>query len=310
MRFEQLRVFLAVLDTGSLASAGRLLHMSQPSVTASLNTLEQDLGQRLLDRAPGQRRPIAATEAGAIFADYARKALADYRSMLSAITFQGDRKPSPLRLGVTATPGSSLIPVLVDRFRKAHPAVPVQIRTYRGFDLVRLLQEGDADIAVTGTDPQADSVILERFFYDPLVLIAPVSMGLTGPLSLRKLKQLPLIIRDPAGNLMQRLVRGLKRAGLSLDQMNVVMQVSGNNDVLSSVAFGAGVGFVCRSLLAATKDNHDIAVLPVSRLKVERYVYMLRHKSSPFSGSLRLFWEYALGTEWRENVFSYNTMMI
>ncbi|MBP3836387.1 MAG: LysR family transcriptional regulator, partial [Pyramidobacter sp.] len=67
MRLEQFNLFLTVLNSGSFAAAGRLLHMSQPSITAALNSLEEEVGARLLERSPGQRRPVTATEAGVIF---------------------------------------------------------------------------------------------------------------------------------------------------------------------------------------------------------------------------------------------------
>lgn len=310
MRFEQLHLFATILSCGSFAAAARLLHLSQPSITTSLSALEAEVGQRLLERTPGQRRPVRPTAAGEIFAGFARKALTDYRGMLSAVTLSSDAPQAPVRIGVTPTPGSSLLPVLTNKFREENPALTIQVKTFRGTELARRLKEGEFDLGVTGTRPQDDGIVFERFFYDPLVLIAPVRMGLTGPITLRELKRLPLVVRDASGNLMRLLIQALNRVGLSLERMNVVMQVSGNNDVLSSVTLGAGVGFVARSLLAANRENHDIMIVPVRRLQVTRYVYMLRRESSSFTGGMRLFWEYAMGTEWREHVFSYNTMML
>ena len=71
-------------------------------------------------------------------------------------------------------------------------------------------------------------MIFDRFFYDPLELIAPLAMKLPPAISLRELKKLPLIMRDPTGNLMSRVVHALRRAGVTLDQMNVAMQVAGS----------------------------------------------------------------------------------
>jgi DNA-binding transcriptional LysR family regulator len=169
---------------------------------------------------------------------------------------------------------------------------------------------GEFDIAVTGTRPVRAGVIFDRFFYDPIVLIAPVSMRLPAAITLRELKKLPLIARNPSEHLMQLVVQALRRVGLTLEQMNVVMQVSGNSDVLSSVALGAGVGFVARSLLAATRQNPEIVSVQVRRLQVDRYIYQIRRENAPFIGGLRLFWQYALSPEWRTGVFSFNTMRL
>jgi len=310
MRLEQLNLFLTTLNSGSFAAAGRLLHMSQPSITAALNSLEEEVGTRLIERSPGQRKPVMATEAGMIFADYARKALADYRAMLSTVTLSTGTMQMPVRIGVTSTPSSTVLPVLTNKFREENPSASVHVRTYSGAELMGRLMRGEFEIAVTGTRPVQTGVIFDRFFYDPLVLIAPVSMKLPEAITLRELKKLPLIMRDPSGHLMRLLIQGLHRVGLSLEQMNVVMQVSGNNDVLTSVALGAGVGFVARSLMAATRQSPDITVIPVRRLQVDRYIYQIRRENAPYIGTLRLFWEYALSPEWREGVFSFNTMRL
>jgi len=310
MRLEQFHLFLTVLNSGSLAAAGRLLHMSQPSVTAALNSLEDEVGVRLLERSPGQRKPVTATENGVIFAEYARKSLADYRAMLRAIAMSSGAPPAPVRIGATSTPSSSVLPVLANKFRDDNPAITVQMRTYPGKELLGRLMRGEFDIAVTGTRPERDGVIFDRFFYDPIVLIAPAAMKLPPAISLRDLKRLPLIARDPSENLMRRVVQGLKRVGLTLEQMNVVMQVAGNNDVLSSVSLGAGVGFVTRSLLAADLTGRDVECVAVRRLQIDRYLYQIRRENAPFIGGLRLFWEYALSPEWREGVFSFNTMRV
>ncbi len=310
MRLEQLHLFLTVLSSGSFAAAGRLLHMSQPSVTAALNALEEETGARLIERSPGQRTPVTATEAGVIFADYARKSLADYRKMLSAVTNMSDETPTLVRIGVTSTPSSTVMPVLANRFREENPLVPLHVKTYKGAVMMGSLLRGEFDVAVTGTRPTDADVIFDRFFYDPLVLIAPVALRLPPVISLRELKRLPLIVRDPSEHLMSLVVQGLRRAGVALEQMNVVMQVSGNNDVLSSVALGAGVGFVARSLVASALKNPGIAVVQVRRLQIDRYVYQIRRENAPFVGGLRLFWHFALSPHWREGIFTFNTMRL
>ena len=310
MRLELLNVFLSVLESSSLAAAARLLHMAQPSVSMALASLEEELGQPLLVRSPGQRKPVTPTAAGQIFAKYARKALADYRIMNAALLAAADSPPGPVRIGATSSPGASVLPVLVNKFRMENEVVPVQVNTFRGSEIFRRLKEKHYDIAITGTHPQEEGLVFDRFFYDPLVLICPASFGITGPITLRELRALPLIIRDSSGNLMQLLIQALKRAGLNISDMNVVMQVYGNNDVLSAVALGSGAGFIARSLLVANRENKEIVEVPVKRFQVERYIYIVRRKSEPFIGGLRLFWEFAMGTSWRENVFSYNTLSL
>ena len=311
MRLELLSIFLNVLDSGSLAAAARLTHMSQPSVSAALSVLESEVGQALLMRTPGQRKPIRPTPAGEVFAQYAQKALTDYQAMRAALMTASGEVPGPVRIGVTPSPGSAVLPVLAQRFREVSPSIQLQVRTFSGAEIFRRLKLREYDLAITGTHPQEDGLAFDRFFYDPVVLICPGSFGIHGPISLRRLRTLPLVVRHrSSGNLMRLLSQALERAGVSFDSLNVVMQVSGNNDVLSSVALGAGAGFIARSLLAAGGGNAGVEEVPVKRLRVDRYLYLVRRENAPFTGGLRLFWEFALSMGWRENIFAYNTLLL
>ncbi|MBX9700331.1 MAG: LysR family transcriptional regulator, partial [Acetobacteraceae bacterium] len=80
-RLDELRLLLAILDGGSLAAAGRRMHLSPPAVTRSLAALEERLGLRLIERST---RRLAATEAGRRLADQARRLLADYAEAMEA----------------------------------------------------------------------------------------------------------------------------------------------------------------------------------------------------------------------------------
>lgn len=74
-RLETLRLFVSIVDTGSLAAAGRRHGQAPPSVTRALAGLEERLGVRLLERSTRRSR---ATEAGQRLAEQARRLLADY----------------------------------------------------------------------------------------------------------------------------------------------------------------------------------------------------------------------------------------
>lgn len=80
-RLDELQVFLAILDAGSMAAAARKLRRSPPAVTRLLGTLEQRLGARLIERST---RSLTATDAGLRFAQQARRVLADYETALAS----------------------------------------------------------------------------------------------------------------------------------------------------------------------------------------------------------------------------------
>ena len=306
MRFELFNIFLNLIDNGSISTTARLMHMTQPSVSAVLASLEKELGQTLIIRSPGQRRPLQPTSAGLIFAKYAQKALNDYQNMCADLIASSGELKKPLRIGVTSSPGSSVLPILSQRFREANKLIQVQIHNFSGTEIFKHLKHNECDIAITGTNPKGKGLIFDRFLYDPLVLICPTSFGIRNSITIKELKSLPLIIRNPSGNLTKLLLQALKSVGVNLEDLNIIMEVYGNNDVLSAVSLGAGAGFIARSLLMVNQENKGITAVPIKRLHVDRYLHLVRCKSTHFTGELRLFWDFALNPGWKEDIFSYD----
>ena len=97
-RLDELAVFAAILDTGSLAGAARRLRRSAPAVTRALAALEERAGARLIERTT---RQLAPTEAGRRLVARAKQLLADYGEAIGAMN-EGQNAPLRGLLRVTA----------------------------------------------------------------------------------------------------------------------------------------------------------------------------------------------------------------
>lgn len=153
-RLDELSVFLAILDAGGLAEAGRRLRRSAPAVTRSLAALEDRLGVRLLERTT---RRLAPTDAGLRLAEQARRLLADYDE---AVRTADAEAPVRGRLRITAPVvfGRRHVTPLVIAFLRAYPDVTVDAQfSDRNLDLI---DEG-IDVAAR-IGPLADSSLTAR----------------------------------------------------------------------------------------------------------------------------------------------------
>lgn len=307
MNLQWARIFLAVLDSGSFAAAARRLHMSQPAVSMAVTAMEEQVGQTLLVRSPGQRSPIQPTRAGSVFREYCRRFLALRDEM--QVELLRDKHFSSFLVASTPTPGSVVMPHLTSSFREAFPQLKFSMRAFSGNEIVQRLRSGEFDIAITGDPSPAKDIISTRFFHDPMELIVPKHMKLDEVITPRHLQKLPLIVRNQKCYSMSVISQGLEDLGYPLSEMNILMQVYGNSDVLQAVAMGSGVGFVTRSLMASMPQYSDkVKIVSVKRLQLDRHLHLLRLKDRPYTDGMELFWNYALGTRWREGKFSYNTM--
>jgi len=154
-RLDELAVLVAVLDTGSLAAAGRSLRRSAPAMTRTIAALEQRVGARLIERTT---RRLSATVAGRALAGEARAILDAYAGAMRAPMDAALR--GTLRVTAPVVFGRRHVTPCVLAFQAAHPDMQVELLLAdRNLDFV---DEG-LDVAVR-IGPLADSGLLARRF--------------------------------------------------------------------------------------------------------------------------------------------------
>jgi DNA-binding transcriptional LysR family regulator len=174
-RLDELTIFAAIVETGSLAAAARKLRRSPPAVTRILAALEARVATRLVERTT---RRLSLTEAGRRLAPQAAAVLAAYDEATQDIA--ADQSPAGL-LRVTAPMvfGSRHVTPLVTAFQTAHPLLRVElVLADRNLDLV---DEG-LDIAVRIGRLADSSLIARRVGQVARVLVAsPDYIAVHGP---------------------------------------------------------------------------------------------------------------------------------
>ena len=154
-RLDELAVFVAILETGSLAAAGRRLRRSPPAVSRILAGLESRLSARLFERTT---RRLAPTDAGRRLGDRARRLLAEYAAVVQDA---GDADQPPhgvLRVTAPAVFGRRHVTPVVTSFLAAWPDMQVELLLAdRNLDLI---EEG-LDVAVR-IGQLADSGLVAR----------------------------------------------------------------------------------------------------------------------------------------------------
>jgi DNA-binding transcriptional LysR family regulator len=152
-RLDELAVFVAIVEAGSLVNASRRLRRSPPAVTRALSALEDRIGLRLVERTT---RRLAPTEAGSALADRARSLLANYDETMLGVSRAPVR--GVLRITAPVQFGRRHVAPIVSAFLNEHPEVRVELTLNdRNLDLI---EEG-LDLAVR-IGPLADSSLVVR----------------------------------------------------------------------------------------------------------------------------------------------------
>ena len=191
MTIRNIQIFLTVCREGcSITDAAKKLYISQPSVSAAIRTLENELGTPLFERLS---KRLYLTESGKTFLTYAQRILLLYDELNSS--FAEGNENEPLRIGASITIGSTILPDLAKRFSKAYPDSRLKVQIRRSRVLQEMIKANELDMALVETPIEDPLLPVEKFFESSLEVIAPADYP-EASLSLEKLTSLPLILRE------------------------------------------------------------------------------------------------------------------
>ena len=178
---EKLRLFLVIIEEGSLRRAAERLRISQSAITRQIQLLEHDLGGRILERASSGVRP---TSGGLALARKARGVLADYDSVMAEARRLVRGESDQLRIGYVAMAVQEyLAPALAD-LRRTYPKVKIKMLDQTPGEIITALRGGEIDLALTigGAD------LLSRDFYIQKLVSVPglVALPAEHPMASRK----------------------------------------------------------------------------------------------------------------------------
>lgn len=172
-RLDEMAIFVAVLQYGSLAEAARKLHRSPPAITRAIASLEHRFGARLVERTT---RSLAPTEAGARLAEKARNLLSQYQD---AVEDTAETQLSGLlRITAPVQFGRKHIAPLVMEFLAQHPDMQIEMMLNdRNLDLI---DEG-LDLAVRIGHQEDSGKVARKVAEVTRVLVAsPAYLALHG----------------------------------------------------------------------------------------------------------------------------------
>jgi DNA-binding transcriptional LysR family regulator len=159
MEIRELRAFIAVMEEGTFSAAARRLHISQPSLSASMQSLERQLGGKLFLRHPSGTEP---TEIGEALLSEARALVARHDRIVSTLAVPSASPGTTLRVGVPLELPPDLLPAAMARLSAIHPELTLQLQHARSTTQVTALKAGELDAALVRdrpADPDIDSAL-------------------------------------------------------------------------------------------------------------------------------------------------------
>jgi DNA-binding transcriptional LysR family regulator len=170
MRFDliDLRLFLHILDTGSITHGAARANMSLPSASARLRGMEEALGMPLLERG---RRGVESTPTGDTLAHHARLVLGQIDRMQDELGELQQGRKACIRLWTNTAALTEFLPSAIGAFLRDHPNVQVDLKERQSSETVKAVLTGAADIGIVSDALEHGALQTLPFAIDKLVLV-------------------------------------------------------------------------------------------------------------------------------------------
>lgn len=291
MDLWQLNIFCKVIELKSFSKAGKVVHLSQPTISSHIKDLEHHFECRLIDRLSKEAIP---TKAGELLYDYAKRMLALRDETETAMAEYNGKIRGRLVIGGSTIPGTYLMPELIGDFKKKYPDVIVSLVIGDTDYIIERILKGGVELGIVGAKAETRKIIQKKLIEDEMRLIVPADHRWVGEkcVSFKQLVSEPFILRERGSGTLKSLDQSLSGCGHSIEDLNIVAELGSTQAICQGIKTGAGVSVI--STLAAAEDLQagKVNALEIDGLELKRNFYLTRHRyrsPSPLSEAFAKF---------------------
>ena len=289
MDVRRLHAFAKVYELRSFSRAGDELRLSQPTISAHISALEDELDTQLFDRLG---RTVLPTQAGDVLYRYCTTIFTQLDHAKADILALSKRVAGELVIGGSTIPAQYIIPKLVARYAAAYPEVRIDLTGGDSSEISQNVADGTVHVGIIGAPASFPELVSIPYLDDALVLVAPVLRGQT-PLNTagwqERLVALPWIMREQGSGTRQTLDAAMAKAGIDFRSIVPVLVVHSSLALLECVEAGLGVAAVSTLAARAYLERGTVAALDVPGLDMRRSFYVVHHGKRYLFPALRFF---------------------
>jgi DNA-binding transcriptional LysR family regulator len=286
-----LETFSKAAELSSFTGAARALRLSQAAVSLRVQALEKRLGKPLFRRHGGR---VLLTEAGQCLYDYAQKILELHRAARRDITGREAPVTGELFIAASSIPGEHLLPALLSGFRQRHPHLRVHATVSDSMAVVSQVERGEASLGLVGRKADSPHLEFRHLANDRMVLVVPPGHALSRrkKVTLEQLARHPLVLREPGSGLRHCFEKSLDKAGRTLSDFQVILELGSNEAIKQAVLHGAGIAIL--SLLAVDKEIESgrLKGLEVTDLHCDREMFVVQDRRRVLPLPTRVFLDF------------------
>jgi DNA-binding transcriptional LysR family regulator len=291
MDINQLKTFLEVARRSSFSRAAETLHVTQPSISAQIRSLETYLGHRLLERGGGK---VTLTAAGRVFEPFAEDCLSRLNHMTLALA---DLERSPRgALSVSANDSTALyvLPLFFSKFHKQFPRVALSIIRAERIKSLNMVLDREVDFGVVSLPLKDPRLHIEVIHKDDFLLVVPAGHALANleRVTLHQVAQHRLLL-PKQGRRREQLDDCFAQASLS---PRIAMELDSNELLKRLILNEIGIGFLPKINVLSEIQSGTLKAISIDGIEISRNLALISRKDHVLTRAGNAFFTFATGT--------------
>lgn len=287
MDFKQLEAFAAVVDYGSFSEAARRLYLTQPTISAHIRALENELKVKLIIRTT---KKLTITTKGYQLYDSAVRILHIRNNLLE--DFTGSKKHI-IDLSASTIPSSYLLPELLAGFGKICPDVYFHSLQSDSAEAIQKVIDGSVDLGLVGQYIEKDDCCYIPFCQDSLLIAAPVTPHYLKlkerNATLEELIREPMIVREKGSGTKKEMVFFLEKSGIAPSDLNVIARMNDLESIKQSIVNGLGISILSARSVQDLAGTKQILIFPLGDTESRRNFYIVYSRNRILKPHIRQF---------------------
>ena len=284
--FRQLRLFMALAETGSVSAAARMAHITQPTASMGLKEISDTVGVPLYEVVA---RKVHLTQMGLELVKTARAISDEWETFEQQVHGIKGLTRGKLKVAVVST-AKYFIPRILGTFCDKYPEIEISLEVLNRDGVVKRLEENLDDLYIMSQPPLNIEINDEVFMPNPLMLIAPKNHALAKKrtIDLASLKNEKFIFREKGSGTRMATEAHFKKLKFKAE---VRLELGSNEAIKQAVIGGLGLAVLSKYSLA---DQDDIAVLECKEFPIESSWHIVSPKGKKLSPIATIFKKHLL----------------
>ncbi len=264
---RKLETFRVVVQTGKISNAAKLLHLSQPAVTAQIRALEEECGRALLVRSSKGVTPNAW---GLRLLEVAKQ-VHDVLGEAETAIHDEPATTAEVVIGASMTAAAYLVPPLIASYRAVNGRVPFRLQVSNTPHVLDWVADGRVALGLIEGRLRSPRVYVQRYLEDEIVAVAAPSRPEFRKIArAADLAAVPVLLREPGSNTRAVVEEALGRVLGARRALRSELQLGSNQSVKMAAVAGLGVAFVSRWSVRAEIAAGALHMVPLQDLRITR----------------------------------------